>query len=102
VIIIRNSISDFRFSIRAAAQDRAVALSFPFQRLMGSVLAFMKKTNRRDEPSEASRRSPKGCLHESGWAFNLATERLFSLGSLDGFQRMAYRTAQGDVRFLPL
>jgi len=37
-----------------------------------------------------------------GWAFNLATERLFSLGASDSFPRVAYRTALGEVRLLPL
>jgi hypothetical protein len=35
------------------------------------------------------------------WAFNLATESLFALGSSEAVFRVAYRTADGRLRLLP-
>jgi len=65
----------------------------------------MKKTARRDHPSETSRRSHRAYSQnggkEGGWAFNLASENLFALGSTGPARRVAYRTATGELRFLP-
>jgi hypothetical protein len=65
----------------------------------------MKKPSRRDHRSESSHRNPRDC-HENGgskgrWEFNLAGENLFALGSTDAVRRAAYRTAGGELRFLP-
>jgi len=66
----------------------------------------MKKTSRRDHPSEPTHRSHKAFRHGGGsegrWEFNLASESLFALGSSDGLRRAAYRTSGGELRFLPL
>ncbi len=66
----------------------------------------MKKPSRREHPEEPSRpnkreESKKGSK-KGGWAFNLASESLFALGSTEGARRVAYRTASGELRFLPL
>jgi hypothetical protein len=65
----------------------------------------MKKPTRPDQTSEASRRSSQECRSQGakggGWSFNLATENLFALGSTDKARRVAYRTATGELRFLP-
>jgi len=69
-------------------------------------LNFMKKTSRRDHPSEPSRRSRRDCLRngesEGRWEFSLASEILFAFGSTERARRAAYRTAGGELRFLPL
>ena len=69
-------------------------------------LALMKKKSRHDHPSEASRRSHRDCRKQNGkdgrWVFNLASESLFPLGSTDRARRVAYRMADGTLRFLPL
>jgi hypothetical protein len=66
----------------------------------------MKKTSRPDHPGEASRRSPRDGRKKQGkdsrWVFNLASESLFALGSTEQARRVAYRTADGTLRFLPL
>jgi hypothetical protein len=66
----------------------------------------MKKPSRRDQRGESSRRSQreerKHGSKKGGWAFNLASESLFALGSTEGARRVAYRTADGELRFLPL
>ena len=68
--------------------------------------AFMKKPTRPDHPSETSRRSSGQCRSEGAkdgrWSFNLATENLFALGSTENARRVAYRTANGELRFLPI
>ena len=77
-----------------------------FGRAEAAAFLFMKKPTRRDHPSEASRRSPQACHKKSGstgsWAFNLASESLFALGSTERARRVAYRGADGELRFLPL
>jgi len=69
-------------------------------------LNFMKKPARREPSSEPSRRpqrdEPKKIVKKGGWSFNLANESLFALGSTEGARRVAYRTATGELRFLPL
>ena len=66
----------------------------------------MKKPSRPDRPSDASRRSPRECRKKEGgdsrWVFSLAGESLFALGSTEQARRVAYRTADGTLRFLPL
>jgi hypothetical protein len=62
----------------------------------------MKKTTHRHHRRETHRRGFHACHGGDRWAFNLASERLFSIGSPDGFRRVAYRTALGEIRFLPL
>lgn len=67
---------------------------------------FMKTLPRRDRPSATVRQSHRGCPASSGsvgrWAFNLASENLFALGSPEITHRAAYRTVDGHLRFLPL
>jgi hypothetical protein len=60
------------------------------------------------KPSHSSgrsgqRRGPREARAAAGsWAFNLATESLFALGSSEAVRRVAYRTSDGRIRFLPL
>ena len=63
----------------------------------------MKKSSHREEGSRGSKkvRSEK-TSREGRWAFNLASESLFALGSTETARRAAYRTATGELRFLPL
>jgi hypothetical protein len=63
---------------------------------------LMKKTSRGHSPSESSQRGGAVCRAKGGWAFNLASERLFAFGSIGSTKRGAYLTAQGEVRFLSL
>jgi hypothetical protein len=67
---------------------------------------FMKKTSRRDHPSEPSHRSRRDCHQKGGsegrWEFNPASESLFALVSTEAGRRAAYRTTDGELRFLPL
>ena len=66
----------------------------------------MKKPIRPDHVRETFRPSPKDCPKSSGkegrWSFNLASESLFTLGATESSRRVAYRTADGQLRFLPL
>src|ERR1700677_2466500 len=70
------------------------------------LLAFMKKPSRREQHGEPSRRSPRDCRKDGGkegrWAFSLASENLFALGWTAQARRVAYRTVDGELRFLPL
>jgi len=65
----------------------------------------MKKPSRRDHPGEPSPRSRRDCRQNGGsegrWEFT-ANGSLFALGSTDAVRRAAYRTAEGELRFLPL
>jgi hypothetical protein len=64
----------------------------------------MKKTSRRDHPSEPSPRNKRECRQggaEGRWEF-AANGSLIALGSTEASRRAAYRTADGEVRFLPL
>ncbi len=67
--------------------------------------SFMKKSSRRDCPSEPTHRSQRACQQKGGsegrWEFT-ASGSLISLGSIDAVRRAAYRTAEGELRFLPL
>jgi hypothetical protein len=67
--------------------------------------SLMKKTSRRDHLSEPSRRSRRDCRQNGGsegrWEFT-ASGSLFALGATDAARRAAYRTATGELRFLPL
>jgi len=63
-------------------------------------LTFMKKNARRDHVNQTSRQSDNS--KTGRWSFNLATESLFTLGSTEQARRVAYRTATGEIRFLPL
>jgi hypothetical protein len=69
------------------------------------LLNFMKKNSRRDHPSESSHRSRRDCHQNGGsedrWEFT-SSSSLFALGSTDAVRRAAYRTAGGELRFLPL
>jgi len=66
----------------------------------------MKKPSHRDESGAASpqgqKPSPRNKGKEGRWVFSLASERLFSLGTTEQARRIAYRTATGELRFLPL
>jgi len=66
----------------------------------------MKKPSRHDQPGKPSHRSRRDRRRNGGsegrWEFNLASEILFALGSTDVARRAAYRTAGGELRFLPL
>ncbi len=70
------------------------------------VLNIMNKSPRRDHPGHPPRRNERDCRKNGAgdgrWAFNLASESLFSLGTTDKARRVAYRTADGQLRFLPL
>ena len=65
----------------------------------------MKKPSRREHPGESSNRNGRDCRQKSGsegpWEF-AASGSLFALGSTDAVRRAAYRTATGEMRFLPL
>jgi hypothetical protein len=65
----------------------------------------MKKASRRDHPSEPPPRNPRDgrqkAWSEGRWEFT-ASGSLFALGSTDAARRAAYRTAAGELRFLPL
>jgi hypothetical protein len=63
----------------------------------------MKKPSRRDHPSEPSSRNQKDCRQNGAgkWEFS-ASGSLISLGSTEASRRAAYRTAEGELRFLPL
>lgn len=65
----------------------------------------MKKTSRRDHPDEPSHRS-QAAGHQKGgsegrWEF-ITSGSIFALGSANTARRAAYRTAEGELRFLPL
>ena len=66
---------------------------------------FMKRPPRPDHPRATARRSQRDCLAQNGssgrWEFNLATGSLFVLGSTERVRQAAYRTADGQLRFLP-
>jgi len=90
-------------------------VAFPFlrrstwqeARLEGIALRwnFMKKTSRRDHPSESSHRNQRGCQQKGGsegrWEF-ITSGSIFAFGSGKTARRAAYRTAEGELRFLPL
>ena len=92
---------------------RQVALSLsPRSALLGHSLGraafplnLMKKSSRRDHTSESSHRSARGCHKNGGsegpWEFT-ASGTLVALGSSGAVRRAAYRTATGELRFLPL
>jgi len=65
----------------------------------------MKKTSRRDHPSEPSHRSRRDCHQNGGsegrWEF-ITSGSIFAIGSNGTARRAAYRTADGELRFLPL
>ena len=64
----------------------------------------MKKPSLRDYPGENfhGKAGAKNGGKEGRWAFNLASESLFALGSTEKARRVAYRTVTGELRFLPL
>jgi hypothetical protein len=62
----------------------------------------MKKSSRRDHPSEPSSRQKRRQHGSEGrWEFS-GGGSLITLGATDSARRAAYRTADGGVRFLPL
>jgi hypothetical protein len=65
----------------------------------------MKKTSRRDHPSESSHRNQRACRQNGGsegrWEF-ITSGSIFTLGSNGTARRAAYRTTEGEIRFLPL
>ena len=61
----------------------------------------MKKSARNEHASETSRRSARGSQADGKWEF-AASQSLYTLGSTEQAKRVAYRTATGEVRFLPL
>jgi len=60
----------------------------------------MKKSSRRDHPSEPSARNRQK-RGDGRWEF-ITSGSIFHLGSADTARRAAYRTAEGELRFLPL
>jgi len=61
-----------------------------------------KSSSQQNAPGPRSRRPSETASPKTGsWAFNLATESLFALGSNEAVWRVAYRRANGDLRFLP-
>jgi hypothetical protein len=65
----------------------------------------MKKPSRRDHPGEPSCRSRQDCRRNGGsegrWEF-ITSGSIFAVGSNGTARRAAYRTAEGELRFLPL
>ena len=62
----------------------------------------MKKSARRDHPSEPSSRNRRRQQGGEGrWEY-ITSGSIFSLGSNDSSRRAAYRTSEGELRFLPL
>jgi hypothetical protein len=66
---------------------------------------FMKKPSRRDTPNAATpqpgRTAKRNGKKEGRWEFT-SSGSLFALGAVDAVRRAAYRTAGGELRFLPL
>ena len=66
----------------------------------------MKKLSHRDYSGEFPHGNQRHVRQNGGsegrWEFNPASESLFALGSIDSVRRAAYRTAAGELRFLPL
>jgi len=69
------------------------------------LLNFMKKPSRRDHPSEPSNRNRRDCRQngasEGRWEF-ITSGSIFAIGSNGTARRAAYRSADGELRFLPL
>ena len=65
----------------------------------------MKKTSRRDHPSEPSYRNRRYDSQNGGssgrWEF-ITSGSIFAIGSNGTARRAAYRTAEGELRFVPL
>jgi hypothetical protein len=64
----------------------------------------MKKSSRRDHPSEPSARNRRDCQNgasDGRWEF-VTSGSIFTLGSNGLARRAAYRSADGELRFLPL
>jgi hypothetical protein len=65
----------------------------------------MKETFRRDHPSEPSHRSQRASHQKGGsegrWEY-ITSGSIFALGAGETARRAAYRTADGELRFLPL
>jgi hypothetical protein len=65
----------------------------------------MKKSSRRDQPREASNRSQRDSrqkgANEGRWEF-ITSGSIFALGPDATARLAAYRTAEGELRFLPL
>jgi hypothetical protein len=65
----------------------------------------MKKASRRSHPSEPSYRNRQECRPNGGsggrWEF-ITSGSIFAIGSNGSARRAAYRTAEGELRFLPL
>ncbi len=64
-------------------------------------LTIMKKHFRRDHSDETTRHPSSSAGSVGRWSFNLASESLFTLGATERTRRLAYRTATGELRFLP-
>jgi hypothetical protein len=86
----------------------AEKLLLPFYPVLNNTLTFfppifsMKKSSRRDHPSEPSQRNRRR-QHSGGdgrWEFS-STGSLFTLGSTESAKSTAYYTASGELRFLP-
>jgi hypothetical protein len=65
----------------------------------------MKKSSRREHLKESSRQSSRSSRKKGGsegpWEF-ISSGRLFPFGSGNSIRKAAYRTASGELRFLPL
>ena len=86
--------------VLSSRSSHPLALIFAGVHHVRSIL--MKNPSRRYAPRESSHRSAAACRTKGGWAFNLASERLFAFGSIESGKRGAYLTAEGEMRFLPL
>jgi hypothetical protein len=62
----------------------------------------MKKSSHPSGRARQRRSSSDARASTGSWAFNLASESLFALGSSEAVRRVVYRTADGRIRFLPL
>ncbi|HEV3273146.1 MAG TPA: hypothetical protein VGZ93_13285 [Candidatus Methylacidiphilales bacterium] len=65
----------------------------------------MKKPSRRDHPGDTSHPSWRDCRQNGAsqgrWEF-ITSGNIFAVGSNGTARRAAYRTAEGELRFLPL
>jgi hypothetical protein len=95
-----------------SANNLARKLLYPFYPVramlncarMASHIESMKKSSRRDHPSESTHATTRARANGKGdgrWEFT-ANGRLFPVGSTDSVRRAAYWTAGGELRFLPL
>ena len=61
----------------------------------------MKKPFHRESSGSNRKDTARRLGKDERWSFNLASESLFALGATERARRVAYRTATGELRFLP-